>query len=295
MDTPEVAIIGAGPAGLTAALQLKRYGLPALLFEARKAGGLLWNANLVENYPGFPGGIPGPDLVRLFLQQAESIGVQVIPQAVCSLTYRKQVFSLLTLEAAYACRVVVIATGTRPIGFESGLISAEAQARVYAEVYPLLEAQGAQIAIVGAGDAAFDYALNLSRHNSVAIFNRSDQVRCLPLLQQRAAATPRIAYHPNTRLIRVQLSEDGRLALLLESPSGAWECTADYLIGALGRRSNLDFISPNLMGHLPRLEKAGRLYRIGDVANGLCRQTAIAAGQGLRAAMQIYRRQPLED
>jgi len=291
MTLAEVAIIGAGPAGLTAALQLKRYGIPALLFEACQVGGLLRNANLVENYPGFPGGISGPDLVRLFQQQAEAIGVQVIHQAVSSLSYGKSTFSLATAEATCNCQIVVIATGTRPLGFEPGLIPAEAQARVSAEVYPLLEVQGAQIAIVGAGDAAFDYALNLARSNSIVILNRSDQVKCLPLLQQRAAVSPHIAYHPQTSLVQVQLAGDGRLALRLESPTGVWECTADYLLGALGRRANLDFVSASLQRQASRLEKQGCLYRIGDVSNGLYRQTAIAAGQGLLAAMQIYHRQ----
>ena len=291
MTLAEVAIIGAGPAGLTAALQLKRYGIPALLFEACQVGGLLRNANLVENYPGFPGGISGPDLVRLFQQQAESIGVQIIPQAVESLTYEKQIFSLLTAAGVFNCQTTVIATGTQPLEFESGLIPTEAQARVCSEVYPLLEVRGARIAIVGAGDAAFDYALNLARSNSIVILNRSDQVKCLPLLQQRAAVSPHIAYHPQTNLVQVQLAGDGRLALRLESPTGVWECTADYLLGALGRRANLDFVSASLQRQASRLEKQGCLYRIGDVSNGLYRQTAIAAGQGLLAAMQIYHRQ----
>lgn len=288
MDRAAVAIIGAGPAGLAAALQLKRYSIPTLLFEARQAGGLLWNANLVENYPGFPGGIPGPDLVHRILQQAEAIGVHVIPQAVVSLTYEKQMFSLLTSEGIYHCRTAVIASGTRPSSFEPGLIPLDALDKVFSEVYPLLELRDAQIAIVGAGDAAFDYALNLARRNSVVIFNRSDQVRCLPLLQQRAAASPGIAYHAQTCLNQVKLTDNGRLALSLESPAGAWEYTADYLIGALGRRANLDYISPDVQRQAARLEKQGRLYRIGDVTNGLYRQTAIAAGQGLLAAMQIY-------
>jgi thioredoxin reductase len=295
VEIPEVAIIGAGPAGLTAALQLKRYGVPTVLFEARQAGGLLWNANLVENYPGFPGGISGPDLVRLILQQAEEIGVEVIPREVSSITYRKQLFSLHTPQAIYPCRRLVIASGTRALGFEPGLIPPEAQDKVYSEIYPLLAVQGARIAIVGAGDAAFDYALNLAQGNSVAIFNRSEQVRCLPLLQQRAAGTPHIAYHPNTHLIQVKLTGEERLALSLTSPSGAWDFEADYLVGALGRRANLDYLSPEILHRAARLERSGRLYRIGDVTNGLYRQTAIAAGQGLLAAMQIYHRWQTEN
>lgn len=288
MTPAEVAIIGAGPAGLAAAIQLKRYSVPTLLFEAHQVGGLLNNANLVENYPGFPGGISGPTLVSLFHQQAEAIGVQVIPEAVTNLAFHEQQFGLTSTRLTYSTRVVVIASGTRPLGFEPGLIPIEAQDRVFSEVFPLLGVRDAQIAIVGAGDAAFDYALNLARNNSIAIFNRSDQVKSLPLLQQRAAASPQIAYHSQTRLVQVKLMENGQLLLGLESLSSAWEFAADYLIGAFGRRANLDFVSDGVLRRASRLEKQGRLYRIGDVANGLYRQTAIAAGQGLLAAMQIY-------
>jgi pyruvate/2-oxoglutarate dehydrogenase complex dihydrolipoamide dehydrogenase (E3) component len=114
------------------------------------------------------------------------------------------------------------------------------------------------------------------------------------LLRQRAAASDRITYHSQTRLVQVKLASNGQLILRLESRSGISNFTADFLIGALGRRPNLDFISADLLRQTSRLEKQGRLYRIGDVANGLYRQTAIAAGQGLLAAMQIYRLQNTE-
>ncbi len=74
MQPEEVIIIGAGPAGMTAAIQLKRYGIPFVLLEKERVGGLLWNANLVENYPGFPAGVSGPRLVGLIEKQMERIG-----------------------------------------------------------------------------------------------------------------------------------------------------------------------------------------------------------------------------
>jgi thioredoxin reductase len=85
------------------------------------------------------------------------------------------------------------------------------------------------------------------------------------------------------------------LVLNLESPRGVWGFEADYLIGALGRQANLDFISADVMRQSSFLEEQGRLYQIGDVANGMYRQTAIAAGQGLLAAMQIFHRLHAED
>jgi thioredoxin reductase (NADPH) len=77
MEPEEVAIVGAGPAGMTAAIQLKRYGIPFVLLEKERIGGLLWNANLVENYPGFPAGVSGPKLVGLIEKQMERVGVEV--------------------------------------------------------------------------------------------------------------------------------------------------------------------------------------------------------------------------
>ena len=75
MSAERVLIVGGGPAGMMTAIQLKRFGLDPVLFEANRMGGLLWNANLVENYPGFPGGIPGPQLVARFVRQFEDLGL----------------------------------------------------------------------------------------------------------------------------------------------------------------------------------------------------------------------------
>ena len=97
MKKPEpVAIIGAGPAGITAAIQLKRYGLSPMLFEKEAIGGLLRNANWVENYPGFPNGISGLKLTRLMAQQLKTVGVEGFFEEVLELDYAKEVFTLET-------------------------------------------------------------------------------------------------------------------------------------------------------------------------------------------------------
>ncbi|MBN2550889.1 MAG: NAD(P)/FAD-dependent oxidoreductase [Anaerolineales bacterium] len=288
MPVEPVAIIGAGPAGLAAAIQLRRYGLAPLVFERAEVGGLLWNANLVENYPGFPGGIPGPELVRRMVEQARQHGVQVIRVEVKQLTYSGDRFTLLTEEQAVSCRVAVIASGTRPRQFEGLGIPADLQDRVLYEVAPLLDAVGKRIAIVGAGDAAFDYALNLARNNTVCILNRGERVKCLPLLWERASAAERITYHPNWRVAAVEQHPEAGLRLACETPQGRAWLPADYLIGALGRLPQVDFFSPEFLEAAPQLQQQGLLYWIGDVRNGLYRQTAIAVGDGLRAAMQIH-------
>jgi thioredoxin reductase len=294
MSAVQVAIIGAGPAGLTAAVQLRRYGISALLLEGERPGGLLHNANLVENYPGFPGGIPGADLVRLFTRQASQVGVQVTPQAALRIEHGTQGFHVHTETDQFQATVLVLATGTRPVAFPDAFLPAAARQRVFYEVHPLRQVAGMQVAIVGAGDAAFDYALNLARRNQVVILNRGTQVSCLPLLWERSLATPQIAYQPATRVVKLSALPDGRLRLECETPQGGSSLEVDYLIGALGRLPRVELLSGIAAGiaagiaDVQSLQSSGVLHIIGDVQRGRYRQTAIAVGDGMLAAMKIY-------
>ncbi|NOY98533.1 MAG: NAD(P)/FAD-dependent oxidoreductase [Chloroflexi bacterium] len=289
MTTHQVAIIGAGPAGLTTALQVKRFGIPALVLEGSRIGGLLHNANLVENYPGFPGGITGPALVRLFERQAQDAGVEVTPGEVLVLGYVDESFQLETCGQAYRARVVVVAAGTKPRLFPEGLIPANARERVFYEIRPLLGVVGKRIVIVGAGDAAFDYALNLAEKNEVVILNRGSRVKSLPLLRQRARENKRIAYRPETEIERVAVASGEALTVRCSGREDVFTMEADYLVGALGRVPRLDFLSSGVQEKKTELTERGVLHFVGDVKNGLFRQTAIAAGDGLLAAMKIYR------
>lgn len=282
----EAAIIGAGPAGLTAALQLKRYGIPAVLFEARLVGGLLHNANLVENYPGFPGGIPGVDLVRRFTEQIMRAGVQVTLGEVARLDHDGVVFNLQTQRNTYLARTAILAAGTKAVTFPRAMIPEEVQERVCYEVYPLRDLQEARIVIVGAGDAAFDYALNLAQRNEVLVINRSDSLKCLPLLWERAQASKDIAYQPFTRVTRLSRQPDGGLLISTTGLDGDGQLEADYLIGALGRMPRLDLLSG--LADIKNLQAEGKLHIIGDIHRGMYRQTAIAVGDGMLAAMKIY-------
>jgi len=138
----EVIIIGAGPAGLAAAIQLKRYGVNPLIFERANVGGLLWNANLVENYPGFPRGISGPRLVKLFIRQAHNLAIAVTHEEVITLDYAQGLFHAHTLRNSYASRVAVIATGTKPFPITGLSIPPEITDRVFYEVHCLLQIEG---------------------------------------------------------------------------------------------------------------------------------------------------------
>jgi thioredoxin reductase (NADPH) len=282
----KTAIIGAGPAGLTTALQLKRYGLSVLLFEGNRVGGLLHNANLVENYPGFPGGIPGSELVRRFSGQIMQAGVDVTLGEVTRIEHDGQVFYLQTQRNTYQARIVVLAAGTKPVCFPRPLIPNEAQERICYEVYPLRDLQGRRLAIVGAGDAAFDYALNLARSNEVLILNRGNTIKCLPLLYDRSQAVQHIAYQSSTRVQKILRLPSGALKLEVAAPGGEATIEVDYLIGALGRIPRLELLSG--MADMKDLEARGLLHLVGDVHRGMYRQTAIAVGDGMLAAMKIY-------
>ena len=163
------------------------------------------------------------------------------------------------------------------------------QQKVFYEVYPLKNIKDKVIAIIGAGDAAFDYALQVAAYNKVMIYNRTDKTRCLPLLQLRAKENPRISYLDNTVLN--QITEDQTstcLQLFFQTNDGMESRLADYVIFATGRRPELSFADPFIHKHLDELQEDGKLFLIGDVKNDLYRQASIAAGDGIRAAMEIF-------
>ena len=295
MGIKAVTVIGAGPAGLAAALQLKRYGIQARVLEKHNPGGLLHNANLVENYPGFPGGIRGVDLVRLMTEQALGIGVRVTRDAVNELDFVDGEFKIKMASAVYHSRRVVVASGTKARKFRDFEVPEELSGRVLYEVYPLLEVSGCVIAIVGAGDAAFDYALNLARGNRVLVLNRGTELKCLPLLWERANVEPRIKYLGNVTIRELKPSSKGQILIKYITPQGDSSLAVDYLVGAIGRVPQLDFLSNNVKRDTRRLQRDGFLYLVGDVKNDIYRQTSIAVGDGILAAMEIYKREVEKD
>jgi thioredoxin reductase len=287
MEKQKVIIIGAGPAGMAASIQLKRYGITPLVIEEKRAGGLLWNANLVENYPGFPGGIPGPALVAGMVRQFEGHGLEIVQETARSVDFQQGWFKVETNKADYATPVLVLATGTKPKQFQAELIPDEAKERVSYEVADLARVKGEQVLVVGGGDAAFDYALNLAQLNDVVIANRGSQIKALPLLQERVSANQRIRYMENTSIKRIKLADE-QLVIQLTVPEGAIELNCAYLLGAIGRTAAAPRLSENVQKHLKQLQNAHLLQIIGDVKNGIFRQTSIAVGDGVKAAMQIF-------
>ncbi|MCK4940615.1 NAD(P)/FAD-dependent oxidoreductase, partial [candidate division WOR-3 bacterium] len=203
MDINDVVIIGGGPAGLSTAIQLKRSGIEPILLEKDEIGGLLRNANLVENYPGFPEGITGPQLIKLFEKQLKNTMVKVHFEEVLELDYRNEVFFVNTNQRVVTCHIVVIASGTKPRRLSDINMSKDSEDRIFYEIYALTQVAKEKIAIIGSGDIAFDYALNLSKKNGVIILNKGQRVKCLPLLWKKAMESEKITYKENTQVKKI--------------------------------------------------------------------------------------------
>jgi thioredoxin reductase (NADPH) len=282
LKTEKVVIVGAGPSGIAAAIQLQRFGYRPVVIERSEPGGLLKNAHWVENYPGFPGGISGLELVRRFRDQLKA-HVKCRRETVLSADHRNGIFVIKTSRRTLTARILVVATGTEPKKIFSDRVQKTLDGRLYYEPWSLPRRKGRRIAIIGAGDAAFDYALGLVPGNIVMIIGRGSQPRCLPVLWRSIRAIPDLKYFGRSRVESIGRDERS-INLRL---TGGKNLQADYVLVAAGRKPCLGFLTPNLrrkFGHLIRTKK---LWRIGDVKNRRYRQIGISVGDGIRCAMEI--------
>jgi len=287
MDNFQVVIIGAGPAGLAAAMQLKRQGIDPLVLERKRVGGLLLNANCVENYPGFVGGISGPELVSLFKDQAEGLGVVIEQEEVLSVSFEDNYFRIVTNKRKLKSHLLIAGSGTKPRKIADDLYSEDWGRSLFYEVYPLIEEKDNEIVIIGAGDAAFDYALNLSCNNRVTILNRGSKIKALPLLFDRIKDNKAVRYLANTEITSVSKTTSDKLNISIKSTSPERSIECDYLLAAIGREPEYSFADPSIIDELEKLLKDHKLFLIGDLQNGSFRQTTIAVADGIRAAMLI--------
>ena len=272
-----VTIIGAGPAGIACAIQLKRYNIDCIVLEKDGIGGLLRNANLVENYIGFPNGISGENLAQLLNKQSQTAKINIKYEIVEFVESHKNTFIVKTNKNLYHSKYLVIASGTKPIVPKVPIIHNNIKDKVFFDIYKLGKIKNKTIAIIGAGDCAFDYTLNLSNYNKVIILNRSNQIKALPILQEKVSTNENIKYFDHTAIKQIEL-KNGKIALSC-NPNIVTN-DIDYLLIAIGREPNLNFINNNLLIN-------PKVFQIGDVKNGQFRQTSIAVGDGTFTAMKI--------
>lgn len=287
MNEFQVVIIGAGPAGLAAAIQLQRQGIQALILERGQIGGLLNNAYWVENYPGFVDGITGVDLANRIHHQAERLGVTIHQEEVQSVEYEGDLFRIVTNIREISSEILVAATGTKAINFTQGVNRPNLEGKILSEVFPLLNEKGKYILIVGAGDAALDYALNLARHNQVTILNRGTKIKGLKLLWDRVQENDSINYFSEVEIKKIDILGTGKISVVAKSGTQESNFNVDYLLTAIGREPELGFADRELLKKLGKLQNKKVLFLIGDLKNGDFRQTSISVGDGIRAAMEI--------
>ncbi len=293
-ESKRIAVIGAGPAGIAAAIQLRRQGFNPLLLEKERPGGLLRQARWVENYPGFPGGISGTDLADVFWKQAAAFGVEWLKTEVLALESDKTSMVLHTTAGNLTAAGLVLASGSRPRPLPARYTDPRLAGLVFSDVNLVQAGPGRRVAVLGGGDAAFDYALNLAgRGCRVFILLRDGKEKCLPLLAESCRKHPGIELFYRIEPKRARLTPDHRLGLFIGP--GTRELQVDCLLAAIGRRAE-DGLWRGLDGETRRvLLSAGRIVLAGDVKNGRLRQTALAVGDGVRAAIMLARRREREN
>ncbi|UCE73875.1 MAG: NAD(P)/FAD-dependent oxidoreductase [Methanomassiliicoccales archaeon] len=288
----DVVIVGAGPAGIAAGIYLKRAGFEPLVFEKEDIGGLLLNANFVENYPGFPEGIGGEDLAGLFKKQLSRLGIEVKRKEVIKISPQKGLFKLITDDDEIISQAVIMATGTTPKSIDIQGQTPLIGRKLFYEIKNIPPPKkGDIVMIIGGGDAAFDYALNIAKDvERVDIIYRSEKDKCLALLRERVKDRSNIHVHPTTKPLTVR-EEKEHVIVKCESQGKEIVFPSDYVLIACGRRPNLKVLSEDMVRDLSIGENGGTnipgLFIAGDVKRGRYRQTGIAVGDGILCAMSV--------
>ena len=297
----DVAIVGAGPAGIAASIFLKRAGFDVQLYEKNQVGGLLLNAYSVENYPGFPHGIKGNELCKLFKLQLEKSSIYPIFKEIIKVTRGKNKFILKTTKDIKEFKAILIATGSKPKILGIPGEEESIKRHIFYEIkdlIPIIKPESNCI-IIGGGDMAFDYALNLTENNAnVDLYFRSQRPKCLPLLENRAKKIATIKLHPfsiplqidelkNKTVIQFQIKENKNIIHSNNEQNDSNNTniitsTSNYTLIAIGRLPNNDLISKDFIE-----ENISGLYIAGDLRKGIYRQVGIAVGDGIYKAMCI--------
>ena len=298
----DVIVIGSGPAGYTAALYAARAQLRPLVFEGSvTAGGALMTTTDVENYPGFPDGVLGPDLMDAMRKQAERFGAQLIADDVTEVDLAAEPKRVTVGSDSYLARTVIIATGSRyrelGVGGEKRLGGHGVSWCATCDGFFFRERD---IAVVGGGDSAVEEATFLTRFaRSVTIVHRRDALRASKIMQERAFANPKISFRWNSQVTEV-LGDSTVSGLRLRDTATGEESTLEVggVFVAIGHDPRSELFTGQLAtdpaGYLlveqpsTRTAIAG-VFACGDVVDHTYRQAVTAAGTGCAAALDAER------
>ena len=298
--THQLIIIGGGPAGLSAGLYASRAKIDTLLIEKAGLGGRIVNAELVENYPGFPQGISGSELGDLIAQQATKYGLQTIYAEVKGLGIRGDEKVVSTGEGEYRVKAVIIAGGSE---YSKLAVPGEEEYTGKGVSYCAM-CDGAffrdqVIAVVGGGNVALNDALFLTRFASrVIIIHRRDQLRATKILQDRAFANPKIGFLWDTvveSIIGDKLVKEIRLRNIKTGKTSSLAVSGIFV--AVGLHPNTGYLKGLLTldegGFIPvsgQMETGvPGVFAAGDIRAGSIRQVVSAAGDGATAAIAAER------
>jgi thioredoxin reductase (NADPH) len=296
----KLVIIGSGPAGLTAAIYAARANLEPIVLAGSAPGGQLMLTSDVENYPGFPDGIQGPELMAAFRAQAERFGTRIMDVDIERVDFSERPFRIWARGTEYRGQSVVIATGASALW-----LGLESETRLRGRgVSACATCDGfffkdREIAVVGGGDTAFEEATYLTRFaTKVHLLHRRDTFRASKIMVDRALAHPKIDVHPNVEVEEVVGTEKVRGVKLRDTKTGdISQLDIEGLFIAIGYEPNTavfrDWLDVDEKGYLvvhdETRSKIDGVFIAGDVHDHRYRQAVTAAADGCKAAIDAER------
>jgi len=302
-DVRELIVIGGGPAGYTAALYAARANLNPLVIEGFARGGQLMITSDVENYPGYPTGILGPEMMQDFRKQAERFGTEFITDNVSRVDFSERPFGVWVGETEYRADSIVVATGAnaRQLGLESEK-TLQGRGVSYCAVCDAAFFKEREVVVVGGGDSAMEEANFLAKFATrVTVVHRRENFRASPIMVDRAQGNERIQFVLDSVVEEVLGTDDGRVTGVLVrnlKTDEETEITADGLFVAIGHDPNTALFKGQLdmdeagyivtKGKTTETNIAG-VFAAGDVQDHVYRQAVTAAGSGTMAALDAER------